>query len=59
LYSALEPLSPLRRVPVVSSLLEVRSESDDPYLVHLLNGILLGLLCGRAPGVNHESEGES
>lgn len=59
LYSALEPLSPLRRVPIVSSLLEVRSDTVDPYLVHLLNGVLLGLLCGRAPGVSHESEGES
>lgn len=49
LFRSLEPLSPIHRVPVVSALLEVGYSEADPYLAHLCNGILLGLLCGRAP----------
>ncbi len=60
LFRSLEPLSPIRRVPVVSALLEVGSSEADPYLAHLCNGLLLGLLCGRAPrAIRGRRAGES
>jgi len=48
-FSALQPLSPIRRVPVISILLETGDAEDDPYLTFLLHGALLGLLYG-SPG---------
>ena len=45
-FSALQPLSPIRRVPVISILLETGDAEEDPYLTFLLHGALLGLLYG-------------
>ena len=45
-FSALQPLSPIRRVPVISILLETGDAEEDPYLTFLLHGSLLGLLYG-------------
>jgi hypothetical protein len=47
LFSRLQPLSPIRKVPVISILLETGDAEDDPYLTFLVNGALLGLLYGR------------
>jgi hypothetical protein len=46
IFSRLQPLSPVRRVPVLSILLETGDAEDDPYLTFLLHGALLGLLYG-------------
>jgi len=58
-YATLAPVSPLRNVPFVSVLLDVRSSETTPYLAHLCDGVLLGLLCGRSSPLSHESEEES
>jgi hypothetical protein len=58
LYSALEPVSPLRNVPFVAALLQVGAD-EDPYLAHLANGLLLGLLVGPSREVSHERGEES
>jgi len=46
LFSNLQPLSPVRRVPVISILLETGDADDDDYLRFLLHGIVLGILYG-------------
>jgi hypothetical protein len=46
LYSRLQPLSPIRKIPVVSILLETGDAEPDPYLVYLVQGALLGVLYG-------------
>jgi hypothetical protein len=50
LFRRLQPLSPIQRIPVISALLDVGSSEGEPYIAHLCNGALLGLLCGRANG---------
>jgi hypothetical protein len=47
LFSRLQAFSPIRRVPVISILLETGDAEDDPYLVFLIQGMLMGLICGR------------
>lgn len=46
-FSRLQALSPIRRVPVVSILLETGDAEDEPYLTFLAHGMLLGILYGR------------
>jgi len=46
LFSRLQPLSPIRRVPVVSVLLETGDADPDPYTAFLLHGIVLGIFHG-------------
>lgn len=45
-FSHLQRLSPARRIPVVSVLLEAGDAEDDPYVAFLLYGAALGLLYG-------------
>ncbi len=49
LYAPLQALSPLRRVPIISILLETGDAEDEPYFNFLLHGVLLGLLYGDRP----------
>ena len=49
IYSLLRPLSPIRKVPVISVLLETSEAEDDPYVAFLLYGVMLGLFYGKAP----------
>ena len=46
LFSRLQEFSPIRRVPVISILLETGDAEDDPFLLFLLHGALLGLIYG-------------
>ncbi len=46
LFSSLQEFSPIRRVPVISVLLEAGDAEDDPYLTFLLHGAVMGLLYG-------------
>jgi hypothetical protein len=45
-FSRLQSLSPARKLPLVSVLLEAGDAEDDPYLAYLLYGAALGLLYG-------------
>lgn len=45
-FSHLQSLSPARKLPVVSVLLEAGDAEDDPYLAFLLYGAALGILYG-------------
>ena len=49
LFSSLQHLSPIRRIPILSVLLETGDAEADPYLTFLLHGTILGLLYG-SPG---------
>lgn len=46
LFSRLQTLSPVRRIPLLSILLETGDAEDDPFLDFLAYGILLGALLG-------------
>jgi hypothetical protein len=46
LFSSLQHLSPIRKLPIVSILLETGDAEADPYLTFLLHGTILGLLYG-------------
>jgi hypothetical protein len=48
LFSKLQPLSPVRRIPVLSILLETGDAEDEPFLHFLLHGAILGLLYGES-----------
>jgi len=48
IYSHLQSLSPARKLPMVSVLLEAGDAEDDPYLSFLCYGVALGLLYGEA-----------
>jgi hypothetical protein len=50
LFARLQPLSPVHRIPVVSALLTIDASETDPFLKHLCNGVLLGLLYGDSGG---------
>jgi hypothetical protein len=45
-FYRLQALSPARKIPVISILLEAGGAEDDPYLVFLCYGAALGLLYG-------------
>jgi hypothetical protein len=45
-FSRLQSLSPARKLPLISVLLEAGDAEDDPYLAFLLHGAALGLLYG-------------
>jgi hypothetical protein len=45
-FSRLQALSPARKIPLVSVLLEAGDAEDDPYLAFLLYGAALGILYG-------------
>jgi len=47
LFSRLQAFSPIRRVPVISILLETGDAEDEPYLAFLIQGMLMGLIYGR------------
>jgi hypothetical protein len=49
LFSKLQSLSPVRRIPVLSILLETGDAEDDPFLIFRLHGAILGVLYGE-PG---------
>lgn len=46
LFSSIQHLSPIRKLPIVSVLLETGDAEEDPYLTFLLHGTILGLLYG-------------
>lgn len=46
LFSSLQHLSPVRKLPILSALLETGDAEEDPYLTFLLHGTILGLLYG-------------
>jgi hypothetical protein len=48
IFSSLQAFSPIRRVPVISILLETGDAEDESYLAFLAHGVLLGLLYGDA-----------
>ena len=49
LFSRLQSLSPIRRVPVISALLDTGEADDDSYITFLAYGLVLGLLYGDPP----------
>jgi len=49
LFSRLQAISPIRRAPVISILLETGDAEDDPFLAFLIQGMLLGLIYGHEP----------
>ena len=49
LFARMQEFSPVRRVPVISALLDVGSVRDDPFRFFLLDGVLLGLIYGNGP----------
>ncbi len=49
LFARMQEFSPVRRVPVISALLDVGSVRDDPFRFFLLEGVLLGLIYGNGP----------
>lgn len=46
LFSSLQRFSPVRKLPILSALLETGDAEEDPYLTFLLHGTILGLLYG-------------
>lgn len=54
IFSSLQSLSPIRRVPVISILLETGDAEDDSFLSFIAHGVLLGLLYGE-PEADEES----
>lgn len=46
LFVRMQEFSPVRRVPLVSALLEVGTAPDAPFQDYLLEGVLLGILYG-------------
>ena len=49
LFARMQEFSPVRRVPLVSALLEVGTAPDAPFEDYLLEGVLLGLIYGNGP----------
>ena len=49
LFARMQEFSPVRRVPLVSALLEVGTAPDAPFQDYLLEGVLLGLIYGNGP----------
>jgi hypothetical protein len=49
LFSRLQSFSPIRRVPVISALLDIGEAEDDGYLTFLAYGLVLGFLYGDPP----------
>ncbi|MDE0395270.1 MAG: hypothetical protein OYK82_10865 [Gammaproteobacteria bacterium] len=49
LFVRMQEFSPIRRVPVVSTLLDVGTAPDAPFQDFLLEGVLLGLMYGNGP----------
>jgi hypothetical protein len=49
LFARLQSLSPIRRVPVISALLDTGEADDDSYVTFLAYGLVLGLLYGDPP----------
>jgi hypothetical protein len=50
LFSLLQSLSPVAKIPVVSVLLEMGEAEDDPFLAFFLFGLALGILTGDPEG---------
>ena len=46
LFVRMQALSPIRRIPVISALLDVGGVRDEPFRLFLLEGVLLGLIYG-------------
>ena len=49
LFVRMQEFSPIRRVPLVSALLDVGTAPDAPFQDFLLEGVLLGLMYGNGP----------
>jgi hypothetical protein len=52
LFTRLQAFSPIRRVPVISALLDAGETEDDSYLTFLGYGLVLGLLYGDPPAAS-------
>jgi len=52
LFTRLQAFSPIRRVPVISALLDAGEAEDDSYLTFLGYGLVLGLLYGDPPAAS-------
>jgi hypothetical protein len=59
IFSSLQALSPVRRVPVISILLETGDAENEAFITFLAHGILLGLLYGEGEADASPRDGRS